>query len=117
MYGGGFATIPAYLRDLFGTTPGGRDPRPAPHRVVDGRRARPALVSYIAQVPDRLTVCRRRTQYDLTMYIMAGLLLIGLICDLLVKPGRCAVSPITETGRRRTMRSARPHISRSGAHG
>ena len=41
-YGGGFATVPAYLRDLFGTYQVGRHPRPAAHRVVDGRCARAA---------------------------------------------------------------------------
>ena len=41
-YGGGFATVPAYLRDLFGTAAGRRDPRPAPHRLVGRRCRRPA---------------------------------------------------------------------------
>ena len=41
-YGGGFATVPAYLRDLFGTVPGRRDPRPAAHRVVGCRHRRAA---------------------------------------------------------------------------
>ena len=38
MYGGGFATIPAYLADLFGTQFVGRHPRPSADGLVDGRR-------------------------------------------------------------------------------
>ena len=41
MYGGGFATVPAYLADVFGTQMVGRDPRPAAHGVVGGRHHRP----------------------------------------------------------------------------
>ena len=48
MYGGGFATVPAYLRDLFGTRYVG-----AIHgmllTVVDGRILGPVLVNYIRQ--------------------------------------------------------------------
>jgi MFS family permease len=85
MYGGGFATIPAYLRDLFGTRQVG-----AIHgRLLTAWSAAgllgPALVSYIGQYQTAHGVPKAH-QYDLTMYIMAGLLLIGAICDLLVKP-------------------------------
>jgi MFS family permease len=85
MYGGGFATIPAYLRDLFGTRQVG---------AIHGRLLTawstagvlgPALVSYIGKYQTDHGVPRAH-QYDLTLYIMAGLLLIGLICDLMVKP-------------------------------
>ena len=85
MYGGGFATIPAYLRDLFGTRQVG---------AIHGRLLTawstagvlgPALVSYIGKYQTDHGVPKAH-QYDLTLYIMAGLLLIGLICDLLVRP-------------------------------
>ncbi len=36
MYGGGFATVPAYLADIFGTQFVGRDPRPAADGMVNG---------------------------------------------------------------------------------
>jgi MFS family permease len=85
MYGGGFATIPAYLRDLFGTRQVG---------AIHGRLLTawstagvvgPALVSYIGKYQTDHGVPKAH-QYDLTLYIMAGLLLIGLICNLLVRP-------------------------------
>ena len=41
-YGGGFATVPAYLRDLFGTFQVGADPRTAADRLVGRRRGRSA---------------------------------------------------------------------------
>jgi hypothetical protein len=85
MYGGGFATIPAYLRDLFGTKQVG---------AIHGRLLTawstagvlgPVLVNYIRQYQIDHGVDKAHA-YDLTMYIMAGLLLLGLICDLMVKP-------------------------------
>jgi MFS family permease len=85
MYGGGFATIPAYLRDLFGTRQVG---------AIHGRLLTawstagvlgPALVSYIGKYQTDHGVPKSH-QYDLTLYIMAGLLLVALICDLLVRP-------------------------------
>jgi MFS family permease len=85
MYGGGFATIPAYLRDLFGTKQVG---------AIHGRLLTawstagvlgPVLVNYIRQYQIDHGV-EKAHAYDLTMYIMAGLLLLGLICDLMVKP-------------------------------
>jgi len=85
MYGGGFATIPAYLRDLFGTRQVG---------AIHGRLFTawstagvlgPALVSYIGKYQTDHGVPKAH-QYDLTLYIMAGLLLVGLICDLMVRP-------------------------------
>jgi MFS family permease len=85
MYGGGFATIPAYLRDLFGTRQVG---------AIHGRLLTawstagvlgPALVSYIGKYQTDHGVPKAH-QYDLTLYIMAGLLVVGLICDLMVRP-------------------------------
>jgi MFS family permease len=85
MYGGGFATIPAYLSDLFGTQYVG---------AIHGRLltawsaagvAGPVLVNYIRQyridhgVPPA-------DSYDLTMYVMAGLLVVGFLANLAVRP-------------------------------
>jgi MFS family permease len=85
MYGGGFATIPAYLADMFGTRMVG---------AVHGRLLTawstagvlgPVLVNYIREFNISAGVPRAQV-YDLTMYILAGLLGVGLICNLLVRP-------------------------------
>ena len=86
MYGGGFATVPAYLADIFGTQMVG-----AIHgRLITawsvGRRRRPRRSSP-ASVNSQLDHgVAHNLVYDLTLYIMAGLLLVGLICNLLVRP-------------------------------
>nr|WP_165229658.1 OFA family MFS transporter [Aquisphaera insulae] len=85
MYGGGFATTPAYLRDLFGTMHLG---------AIHGRLITawsmaavlgPQLVNYIST--DRIDHGVPRAEaYNATMYVMAGLLLAGLACNLLIRP-------------------------------
>jgi MFS family permease len=85
MYGAGFATVPAYLKDLFGTMQVG---------AIHGRLLTawsvagvlgPVLVNYI-----RVYLKARGASgvglYAPTMYLMAGLLIIGLICNLCVRP-------------------------------
>ena len=85
MYGGGFATIPAYLRDMFGTRYVG-----AIHGMlitawsVAGVLG-PVLVNYIRQYQIDHGIAKAQA-YNITMYIMAALLLVGLICNLMVKP-------------------------------
>jgi len=83
MYGGGFATIPAYLSDLFGTRQVG---------AIHGRLltawsaagvAGPVLVNYLRQYQIDQGV-DKAAAYNVTMNLMAGLLLIGLVCNLLV---------------------------------
>ena len=85
MYGGGFATIPAYLRDLFGTMQVG---------AIHGRLltawsaagiAGPVLVNYIRAYQIDHAVAKARA-YEVTMYIMAGLLILGAIFNFLVTP-------------------------------
>jgi MFS family permease len=81
MYGGGFATIPAYLRDIFGTMHVG-----AIHgRLLTAWAAAgvlgPVLVSYIRDFQIHNGVPKAQA-YSVTMYIMCGLLLIGLLCNL-----------------------------------
>ena len=85
MYGGGFATIPAYLRDMFGTRYVG-----AIHGMlitawsVAGVLG-PVLVNYIRQYQIDHGIAKAQS-YNITLYIMAALLLVGLICNALVKP-------------------------------
>ncbi|MCC3245868.1 OFA family MFS transporter [Methylocystis sp. WRRC1] len=85
MYGGGFSTIPAYLADVFGT-----------HHVgaIHGRLLTawstagvlgPVLVNYIREF-QLATGAPRGAAYNQTMYVLAGLLLVGLACNLLVRP-------------------------------
>ncbi|MCQ8102897.1 OFA family MFS transporter [Methylomonas sp. SURF-2] len=85
MYGGGFATIPAYLADIFGT------------RYVGGIHGRlltawstagvlgPVLVNYIREYQIGQGVAKADA-YNATMYIMAGILALGFICNLLIRP-------------------------------
>jgi MFS family permease len=85
MYGGGFATIPAYLRDMFGTRYVG-----AIHGMlitawsVAGVLG-PNLVSQLRQYQINHGIAKAES-YNITMYIMAGLLVVGLICNFLVRP-------------------------------
>jgi MFS family permease len=85
MYGGGFATIPAYLRDMFGTVQVG-----AIHGVLltawsAAGIAGPVLVNYIRQYQLDHGV-PKADAYSVTMYIMAVLLLVGFVCNYLVRP-------------------------------
>jgi MFS family permease len=84
MYGGGFATIPAYLRDLFGSYQVG---------AIHGRLITAwSLAAVIGpQLVDRLSVANKKSMpaaeaYNSIFHIMAGLLLVGLIANLLVRP-------------------------------
>ena len=95
MYGGGFATVPAYLKDLFGTMNVG-----AIHgRLLTAWSAAgivgPLLVNGIRD-KDRRRVDGRGRVRD-TMYLMAGLLVVALIGNLFVRPvavrNRAAASP------------------------
>lgn len=85
MYGGGFATIPAYLADMFGTQMVG-----AIHgRLLTAWSAAgilgPVLVNYINEAQIKAGV-PKSAAYDTTMYILAGLLVGGFVCNLLVRP-------------------------------
>jgi MFS family permease len=85
MYGGGFATIPAYLADLFGTQMVG---------AIHGRILTawsmagifgPLLVTGFREYQLANGVPKAQV-YDITMYVLAGLVLIGLLCNLMVRP-------------------------------
>ncbi|GKT21742.1 OFA family MFS transporter [Acidovorax sp. SUPP3334] len=85
MYGGGFATVPAYLADLFGTQFVG---------AIHGRLLTawatagilgPVVVNYMREYQLGLGLPREQV-YNQTMYILVGMLVIGLIANLLVRP-------------------------------
>jgi hypothetical protein len=85
MYGGGFATIPAYLADMFGTQFVG---------AIHGRLLTawstagiigPVVVNYIREFQLAAGVPRDHL-YNTTMYILCAMLIAGLICNYLVKP-------------------------------
>ena len=85
MYGGGFATVPAYLADMFGTQMVG-----AIHgRLLTAWSAAgifgPVIVNYMREYQLDHGVPRAQV-YDTTAYILCGLLVIGFICNWLVKP-------------------------------
>jgi MFS family permease len=85
MYGGGFATVPAYLADMFGTQFVG---------AIHGRLLTawstagiigPVVVNYIRQA--QLDAGLPRDQlYNTTMYILCAMLVAGLICNYMIKP-------------------------------
>ncbi|GGF31272.1 MFS transporter [Aliidongia dinghuensis] len=84
MYGGGFATIPAYLRDVFGTMHVG-----AIHgRLLTAWSAAgvlgPVLVNYIRQYQIEAGVPKAQA-YSITMYIMCALLLVGFLANLAMR--------------------------------
>jgi MFS family permease len=84
MYGGGFATVPAYLRDMFGTRYVG-----AIHGLLLTAWSMagifgPTLVNYIREYNVEHGVAKAAA-YNVTMYVMAALLVIGFFCNLLVR--------------------------------
>jgi len=84
MYGGGFATAPAYLRDMFGTRYVG-----AIHGMLLTAWSAagvfgPVLVNYIREYEIDRGMPKAQA-YNATMYIMAGLLVVGFICNACIK--------------------------------
>ena len=84
-YGGGFATIPAYLKDLFGGVEVG---------AIHGRLltawscagvAGPLIVNAIADSQEAAGQSGADL-YTLSLYIMVGVLIVGFIANLLVRP-------------------------------
>ena len=85
MYGGGFSTVPAYLADLFGTQMVG-----AIHgRLLTAWSAAgvvgTSLINYIREYQIAHGVPKAQA-YDTVMYVLAGLLVLGFLCNLLVRP-------------------------------
>ena len=85
MYGGGFATIPAYLADMFGTQFVG---------AIHGRLLTawstagilgPVVVNYMHDIRLESKVPFAEI-YAPVFYVLAGMLVIGFVANLLVKP-------------------------------
>jgi len=85
MYGGGFATVPAYLADMFGTQFVG---------AIHGRLLTawstagiigPVVVNYIREAQLAAGVPRDQL-YNTTMYILCAMLVAGVIANYLIKP-------------------------------
>src|SRR5262249_11545578 len=85
MYGGGFATVPAYLADMFGTQFVGAIHGRLLTAWATARLLGPGGVNYIRGAQLAAGVPRDHL-YDFTMYILCGMLFIGLICNFLVRP-------------------------------
>ncbi|WP_394779164.1 OFA family MFS transporter [Undibacterium sp.] len=90
MYGGGFSTVPAYLADMFGSQMVG---------AIHGRLLTawatagilgPVLITYIRESKLAAGVPKAEV-YNETMYILAGMLVLGFICNLLVRPVKDSV--------------------------
>ncbi|MEK6228484.1 MAG: MFS transporter, partial [Actinomycetota bacterium] len=84
-YGGGFATIPAYLKDLFG----GHEVGAIHGRLLTAWSAAgvagPLIVNSIA---DSQAAAGKQGAdlYELSLFIMVGVLVVGFIANLLVRP-------------------------------
>ncbi len=85
MYGGGFATVPAYLADIFGTKFVG-----AIHgRLLTAWSAAGIVgAEVIGHVRDAQIAngVPKAEVYNLTMYILVGFLALGFVCNLLIRP-------------------------------
>jgi MFS family permease len=120
MYGGGFATVPAYLADIFGTQMVG---------AIHGRLLTawatagvlgPVVVNYMREYQLSLGLPREQV-YNQTMYILVGMLVVGLICNLLVKPlddkWFMSDAELAEEKRLAHERAAASELQRDGAAG
>jgi len=114
MYGGGFATIPAYLADLFGA---------GQVSAIHGRLLTawstagvlgPVLVNYIREFQIGRGV-RPSDAYTFTMYVLVGLLAVGFVCNSMVRPVSEALFTAhgPETARREPLAvaGAPPHVA------
>jgi MFS family permease len=85
MYGGGFATVPAYLADIFGTQMVG-----AIHgRLITAWSAAgifgPVIVNYLREYQLAKGMPHADVYTSIT-YTLAGLLVLGFICNFFIKP-------------------------------
>ena len=92
IYGGGFSTSPAYLKDLFGTKNFG----PIYGRLLTAWStagvAGPLIVNHIRQSKVDQHVAGVGVYAD-TMHLMAGLLVVAFIGNLFVRPVTVATAP------------------------
>ena len=116
MYGGGFATIPAYLADLFGVTFVG---------AIHGRLLTawstagilgPVLVNYIREYQLGRGV-PPADAYTFTMYVLVVFLAVGLACNLLVRPVNPALFTSNAPGSAARSASVTPPVSPAHVHG
>jgi MFS family permease len=84
MYGGGFSTVPAYLRDIFGTMEVGAIHGALLTAWSAAGVLGPVLVNYIRAYQIDHGVPKAQA-YNVTMYIMCALLLVGLICNIAMR--------------------------------
>lgn len=96
MYGAGFALMPPYIAEVFG---------PAHVGAINGRVLTalslagvcgPVAVNYLrqAQISRGISVGQA---YDVTLFIMAALLVVGFFCNLAIKPVYRSGSDTVET--------------------
>jgi MFS family permease len=85
MYGGGFSTVPAYLADLFGTQMVGAIHGGLLTAWAAAGVLGPTLVNYIREYQIAHGVPKAHA-YDTAMYVLAALLVLGFLCNLLVRP-------------------------------
>jgi MFS family permease len=85
MFGGGFAAYPAYVADLFGTRH---------FAAIYGRLLTawatagvigPVLINYLREYQVGRGV-PPADAYDVTMFILAGVLVLGFVCNWLITP-------------------------------
>jgi len=86
MYGGGFATIPAYLKDMFG-----KNYVSAIHgRLLTAWSVAgilgPVLVNYLRKYQIEQRGVPPANAYSFVLYVMAALLVIGFLANLMVRP-------------------------------
>lgn len=85
LYGGGFATMPAYLADLFGTQHVGA----IMGRLLTAWSVAGIFGSLIVTLLRDYQLARNMPPaqvYDLIAYVLCGLLALGFVCNLLVRP-------------------------------
>lgn len=97
MYGGGFATVPAYLRDLFGTKQVG---------AIHGRLLTawslaaivgPTLVTYVREAQLAAGVAPRDA-YTTTLYALTGLLAVGFVANQMVVVPKAPAAAVAVRG-------------------
>jgi MFS family permease len=108
-YGGGFSTVPAYLKDLFGTLEVG---------AIHGRLltawsaagiAGPLIVNGLADIQES-NGHSGAGLYRLSLFIMVGILAVGFVANLLIKP----VDERFHEPVREAEREAEPRFTRDG---
>jgi MFS family permease len=85
MYGGGFSTIPAYVKDMFGTRQVGAIYGRMQTATATAGILGPILVNYSRQHQLALGVSRVGA-YQHVLHLVTGLLVLGLFANLFVRP-------------------------------